>query len=481
MSKLAIDPETRSVELGTRFWTSKPGQVVGVRFYAGAGSTESVTVRLWSGTGRLLASTTATPKAAGWVETRLPAPVAIAPSTPLTVSYVAPHGHYAVVPGYHQRQRTLGDVLMPVGAGVYHYPTGFPTSTWRNSSYTVEPMFKAAGARPPTDVTAGGGSSSPTAATAISSTSAIPSTPAAPTLTASPQPTSLSPSPTTPPAPNSSATQAQGAPPTGCSSHPSACGYPDASNTGYAHTGVKLDPYTGPMRVTTPGTVIDGKLIKGHLIIDASNVTVKRSRVEFPHADCNGSCNAVQVNMDYSNSVIEDVEVDGNGGACFVGVLIGGSNTARRVDSHDCGDGFRADSGATIVDSYVHNLWRGVVDGVNVDATHNDGIQTTGSSHQVFRHNTLVNTVYSSPYTGVGVNAAIGIGGESGPPSDVSITDNLLSGGGYTVRLDTYATNIRVTNNRIDRSFGYGPFYTNGAQYEWSNNIWDDTGRAFNV
>ncbi|WP_460794304.1 hypothetical protein, partial [Marisediminicola antarctica] len=54
--------------------------------------------------------------------------------------------------------------------------------------------------------------------------------------------------------------------------------WPDESNTGVPASTV-LKPYDGPFTVTTAGTVIDGYDINGTLIIDASDVTIKNSRV----------------------------------------------------------------------------------------------------------------------------------------------------------------------------------------------------------
>ena len=230
------------------------------------------------------------------------------------------------------------------------------------------------------------------------------------------------------------------------------------------------------MRITTAGTVIDSKLITGQLEIVASNVTVKRSKVVWPHQDCNGDCSAVKVFSD-SGTVIEDVEVDGNGGACFVGIMGGGTNTVRRVDVHDCGDYFRADDGLTIEDSYGHDVWRGAVDGKCVDETHNDGIQSTGHSHLVFRHNTLTLPTNYEGCPGAGVNDVITIGGEDGHPTDVLIDQNLLDGGGFAIGLDPYASNIRITNNHFGRHSDYAVF-KGSSGYTCTGNVWDDTGGA---
>lgn len=264
---------------------------------------------------------------------------------------------------------------------------------------------------------------------------------------------------------------------TGCLASPHLCGFPDATNTGYAPTGVTLTPYTGPLTITKAGTVIDGKLISGQLRIAADNVTVRRSKVVWPHADCHGDCWAVVIGSD-SGTVVEDVEVDGNGGTCYVGVLGGGANVVRRVNVHGCGDYFRPDAGLTIEDSYGHDEWRGAFDGRCVDQTHNDGVQDTGHSHVTLRHNTLVLPTNYVGCPGAEVNNVVTISSEDGPPSDVVIDHNLLDGGGWAIRLAPSATNVRITDNQFGRHSEYGVFQDEGGQYTASGNIWDDTGAS---
>src|SRR5262245_51878097 len=57
---------------------------------------------------------------------------------------------------------------------------------------------------------------------------------------------------------------------------PSACpplpAFPDENCTGWRHTGVTLEPFTGDTTITDDGTVIDGADIEGCLTVRASNV-----------------------------------------------------------------------------------------------------------------------------------------------------------------------------------------------------------------
>ena len=75
--------------------------------------------------------------------------------------------------------------------------------------------------------------------------------------------------------------------------------FPGPDNTGVP-AGTALQPYTGPMTITKDGTVIDAKEIRGRLVIEASNVTIKRSKI-------NGN---VDSDSGSSSVVVEDTEID---------------------------------------------------------------------------------------------------------------------------------------------------------------------------
>src|SRR5262245_2047530 len=60
---------------------------------------------------------------------------------------------------------------------------------------------------------------------------------------------------------------------------PALFGMPDATTTG-PQAGVTLTPYTGPMAITTPGPVIDGKIITGEITIAAANVTISNCVIQ---------------------------------------------------------------------------------------------------------------------------------------------------------------------------------------------------------
>jgi hypothetical protein len=244
-------------------------------------------------------------------------------------------------------------------------------------------------------------------------------------------------------------------------------GFPNASNTGWKHTGVTLTPYAGPETITEDGAVIDGKSIDKCLWVRAQDVVIKRSRIR-----CGGHF-AVRVEED-ARVTIEDTEIDGRGSSGTLCIAFQ-NYTAVRVDCHGVGDGLRVGSKVSVVDSYIHGL-------VGCSGCHNDAIQSTGGSDIVLRHNTIENPFKQT--------ACIKLGNEQGALRRVLVEDNLLNGGGYTVYgggTDSNVQSIKFLNNRFRRA--PAGFFSDGGHYgpvsyfdsglsgnEWSGNVWDDNG-----
>jgi hypothetical protein len=245
--------------------------------------------------------------------------------------------------------------------------------------------------------------------------------------------------------------------PPGCSSRPSACNFPDATNTGVP-PGTPLTVIHGHLHVRTAGAVVDGKDIRGCITVTARNVTIRRSKVT-----CTSGYGIRSFSGDYSGGglVIEDVEVDcGNGPTSAVGSygLVG-----RRLNLHNCENGFDIDGGVTVVDSYIHDLRP-------TDSGHTDGIQLAGGSDIVIRHNTIFNPG--------GTSAIIGHRDKN---ANVTIESNLLGGGAYTLYCPRQSSvNFRVINNRFSTLFSarggaFGPWDHCHTIAENRGNVWDST------
>src|SRR5262245_31364069 len=126
-------------------------------------------------------------------------------------------------------------------------------------------------------------------------------------------------------------------------------GFPDASTTGVP-AGTTLTPYTGPMEITTPGTVIDGKIINGTLQIHADNVTIENCKITYDSwwgVDAEGA----------NNITIQDCDFVGPGLKGDSNAAILGSGTFLRNDISQSENGIVLTNGAsTVKGNYIHDL-----------------------------------------------------------------------------------------------------------------------------
>jgi hypothetical protein len=281
-----------------------------------------------------------------------------------------------------------------------------------------------------------------------------------PTASARPSATPSAPpkSPTSGPSPSRRPNSPTGVGPnrTNCGEIPSACGFPDATNTGVP-AGTKLTVVNGYLTIKTKGTVIDRKDIRGCVDVQAPNVVIRRSKITCltdPYL-----LRSFTVRPKGSELLVEDVEID-------CGTRSGGpasdSFIMRRVEIRNCENGADVGSNVTVEDSWIHSMY--------LSATgHPDGLQFSGGSNVVVRHNTI--------FPGANTNAAI-ITQRDGN-SNVLIESNLMAGGSYTLYCPMYSsTSLRVINNRFSTLFWpkggqYGPWVYCDGIAEARGNVWD--------
>lgn len=148
----AASDDPGPLELGVRFVPDVNGFVTGVRFYQGPGNTGTHTGSLWSASGQRLAEVTFPPSTAtGWQTATFAAPVAVSAGTTYVASYFAPRGNYAYDTGFFGSTWTNGPLSAPApGNGVFKYAatSSFPTESYHDSNYWVDPLFYP-GSTPP--------------------------------------------------------------------------------------------------------------------------------------------------------------------------------------------------------------------------------------------------------------------------------------------------------------------------------------------
>ncbi|MEV8637385.1 DUF4082 domain-containing protein [Streptosporangium sp. NPDC051023] len=528
--KASTHADRAPVELGTRFTAAKSGSVTGVRFYKAPGEKGKHTGSLWDAKGHRLAQVTfAGESPSGWQEASFSSPVRLEAKQIYTVSYHSTNGTYVGTQGsVPTRSGPLSTTSR--NSGVFGYGgNAFPKqSNPKGYNYWVDVVFSWGNRRPrpggthsprptvtvtasqtglPTPTTGPSGTINPTSTGSPSpstdptvtispttgSTVTVSPTPR-PTPTGSRWPTSRPtptwtrwptsrPTPTWTRWPTPRPTRTHTPTPTPTRTHtptpeptlspeptdnPGPGGrtcvdFPTPACTGVP-PGTKLTEKRlnddGAYRVTTPGAVLNAVHIPGDLLITANNVTVKNSQIDGL------VINELGPNT-YSFKIYDSTV--GVADRCQSLPGIGESKfTAERVLIRNHGDGFRA-SGDDIVirDSFV--------DLCSNPGDHSDGIQTYYTGRGLtFDHNTVDQRGVED------ITAPIFL---TDPQIvDVSVTNNLVMGGTYSIQLKNARGSLVVRGNKIvDKTWEYEPVEADCDKIDWSDNSIVTIDRNYNV
>jgi hypothetical protein len=275
-----------------------------------------------------------------------------------------------------------------------------------------------------------------------------------------------------------------------CAARPSACGFPDTTNTGVpAGTLLQSVPgqvtkgpgwawnSAGYVEVSGNGAVISGLSIAGNLDISASNVTVNYVKVVNSGQSSFGVSLRHTSNVTIEHSTISGVNASSS--RLMAGVKdVYGDSTGTRVladDIYYAATGVQMSAGL-IQDNYIHDM--GFLAGDHVNGTTSNG----GTRPMIIEHNTIFNNLNQTD--------AVSLFQDNGPQANRVIDHNLLGGGGYTIYGGTKAggtptSNIQITNNVIStmyypRGGQWGPVacYNPGSGNVWSGNTWDGNGQT---
>jgi hypothetical protein len=478
--------DAKPLELGVRFTVRSAGAILAIRYYKSSRNTGTHTGTLWTASGQRLASVTFTSQSkSGWQQANLAQPIAVTPGITYVASYLTTSGHYS----YKQQAFARGSIgtskVLRGTAGVYHYGSGvtFPTQTWNHTSFYVDVVF-APGAV---------GSPGTTAAP-------IPTVSTVETPTVAPVQTSTTPVKTTTPAPStthvSSPAPQPTAVPAACAAggsylwaHLDGCGWagpgntgPDTSNCPGGALTTNSGAATRQIKVTAPNTVISCENITGCLQIDAQNVTVRDVQIACSSGKTGEAANGtapIFVN-DGASAIVDRVAIDGMDGthAC-----IWHQGTSLSVDAISCAnvdDGIfswadtsyssTTGNNFTIKNSYFHDFTTKTSNG------HIDGYQTEGAANGTISHNTY----YMNSDNGNKVDSAIAIWDSLKNSSNITVSNNLIAGGGFSMYAEDYSpsesnpaggftvTGIVFTGNKFSTVlFGcvgyYGVWFPRGA------------------
>ena len=237
-------------------------------------------------------------------------------------------------------------------------------------------------------------------------------------------------------------------------------GWPDATNTGLP-PGVTLTP-SGDLVITKAGTVISGLNIQGTVTIEAANVTLENCTVT------SAAFMVVNIAAGVTGAVVQNCEINGVGSGNAGSCGINGQGTFIGNNIYNVENGINVTGSSVIENNYIHGLQAS-------GSPHYDGIQIDGGvSNITISHNTVVNDN--------GSVSAIMIDNYWGAVSNISVDNNLLVGGGFTVYDDGHfnsnpITGVSFTNNHMG-SGGYGITDFNGTKPTYTGNVNDGAALA---
>jgi len=298
---------------------------------------------------------------------------------------------------------------------------------------------------------------------------------------------------------------------TDCAAHPSACGYPDATNTGPAAgttftkvpsdqtsgSGWAWSPQLNAVRVTGTGAVLSGLEVTGQIIIDAPNVTVKNNIVNV----CGDTSDPDVIAVRYmasdvayrgSNATVSHNTLNGTPAGCNYRARSGvrdiyGEAPNVTVDGNNItgtNNGITIEYSGTVVNNWIHDLG-------HIAGDHHSGISAHGgAAGLLWQHNTVL--LYGQVFAnGGGVSGALTVYADFGHAQNVTAQDNLISGGSYVVyggnsgdSYTTPSTNVKFLSNRfVCGAWLYGPvaaFNASSSGNAWTGNYCDQTKAAVN-
>ena len=259
---------------------------------------------------------------------------------------------------------------------------------------------------------------------------------------------------------------------------PASCGFPNASNTGPGPA--SLTEHSGNISIRDNGVVISGWNLTGSLDVYANNVTIINSRITSSNW-WGVNLRAGHTGLRVLHSYITAAPGKGpdNGGEDYaVSNSSGGSVEVGWCDLSVFGNTISTGHGY-IHDNYVHDL----VPFINHSGyyQHTDAVIANGNDTQGLHveHNTLLNPIDVDH----GASAAIGLYPDDGPVTDITVKDNWLAGGAYTLYGGGAGAARMVVSGNIfsdqywPQSGFYGPiahWNAGGTGNRWDGNTFRD-------
>lgn len=197
---------------------------------------------------------------------------------------------------------------------------------------------------------------------------------------------------------------------------------------------------SGTLHITQDNTVVSNLEIRGNVIVDADHVLMQNVRVISTT-----QFSALRVMDDAEGFSLTDSEIDGGG---ITANAIDGHGTFLRNKIHGAENGINITGPSLVEANHIYDLRN------KHGSPHYDGIQVDGGHDITIIGNTIINENDQT--------SAVMLDNYFSGLSNITVKNNRLVGGGYTIYVDgrfgggaVIDATIRILNNRIERGF-YG-------------------------
>ncbi len=285
---------------------------------------------------------------------------------------------------------------------------------------------------------------------------------------ATPAPGTTLPAPSTPPVslqPKNSTDQPAAAGDNGrCGEHPnpSCTGVPAGIGLRrLANNNVDHDSY----QVTTAGAVLDGVHVPGNVLVKANNVVIRNSRIDGLVL---GEFQGTHYTYTITNS-----EVGPNSGCLSAHGITDSHYVASGVYVHNISTAFQisGDGEVTIKDSYARSCSNGSDHSSNIQSFDVHNARNVLIVHNTFEERGIAD--FSAP---------VFLHDPHGTITNVSVIDNLLAGGTYSLQLKDSNGKLVVKGNQIvNNSWSFGPVESWCSAIDWSGNAIVTVDSAYKV
>jgi hypothetical protein len=238
----------------------------------------------------------------------------------------------------------------------------------------------------------------------------------------------------------------------------------------------------GDYVANTPNEVISGINLtgvsgEGGILVQATGVTIKNSKVRFINTDYA----APNADNGAHPTVIQDTEINCDQVHTNVSTAVYyGNYTLQRVKVHDCENGLDMGSGhVQVYNSYWYHLYMCPDPACpEPGSPHTGVVQGDPGANSTMTHNwmeaiNLSDCVPATNYDDGHCNASgvIGWNNLGGGSNNVLIKQNMLKGGGTSIRCPSLSsTNFVVTDNRMHPEYNNTGVSDDCAQYDAHNN-----------